>query len=67
MSALIPKRKKKGQSSLEYLLLMAAVISFLVIFLKKGGQFNRTLDETWSDQANRMVNATTNLLEKTGL
>jgi uncharacterized protein YoxC len=49
------KGNKKGQSTVEYILLAAAVIGALVIFLKPGGAFNNTLDATLNEVTDEMT------------
>ena len=56
-----PRKKKKGQSTVEYIILVAAVIGALIVFLKPGGVFqnayNRTLQQGTNgmeDMANRL-------------
>ena len=48
--------KKKGQSSLEYLILVAAVIALLIAFLGKQGIFQQNLNDTLEAGTNAMVN-----------
>ena len=36
-------RKKKGQSTLEYILLATGVVAAMIIFLRSGGPFMRTV------------------------
>jgi uncharacterized protein YoxC len=49
------KGKKKGQSTVEYILLAAAVIGALVIFLKPGGTFHQTLNTTLDEVTGEMT------------
>jgi len=57
-----PQRKRKGQSTVEYIILVAAVLAALIIFLKPGGvfqsSFNRALNSGTSgmeEMANRLA------------
>jgi len=56
------KPKKKGQSTVEYIILVAAILAALIIFLRPGGvfqgAFNRTINSGTSgmeDMANRLA------------
>jgi hypothetical protein len=56
-----PRKKRKGQSTVEYIILVAAVLAALIIFLRPGGvfqsAFNRTINSGTSgmeDMANRL-------------
>ncbi len=50
----VKPRKKKGQSTVEYIILVAAVIGALIIFLP--GTFKTAYDATLSEGTNGMVN-----------
>lgn len=60
-------RKKKGQSTLEYILLVTAVVAVLIIFLRPGaGPFSQALNNTYGQMtggmesmANRLSNSYT--------
>ena len=59
-----PQRKRKGQSTVEYIILVAAVLAALIIFLKPGGvfqsSFNRALTSGTNgmeDMANRLADS----------
>lgn len=61
---MVKKCKKRGQSTLEYLILLAMVIAVLILFLRPGGVFegayNRTLESGTSGMetiANRLANS----------
>ena len=46
---------KKGQSTVEYIVLVALVVSVLIVFLKpEGGVFERRLNRVYSEGANAM-------------
>jgi hypothetical protein len=49
-----PRRKKKGQSTVEYIILVAAVIGALIIFLPGG--FNTAYQATLNSGTNGMQN-----------
>ena len=49
-----PRRKKKGQSTVEYIILVAAVIAALIIFLP--GTFRTAFNATLSQGTNGMEN-----------
>ncbi len=48
------RRKKKGQSTLEYIILVTGVIVVLIIFLRPGGVFNNAFNATLSKGTNGM-------------
>jgi uncharacterized protein (UPF0333 family) len=50
------RRKKKGQSTLEYIILVTGVIVVLIIFLKPGGIFNTAFNATLATGTNGMEN-----------
>jgi hypothetical protein len=59
---MIQKRKKKGQSTIEYIVLVTGVIAILIVFLGSGGIFqsayNRALQQGTNgmeDMANRLA------------
>ena len=49
-----PKRKKKGQSTVEYIILVAAVLAALIIFLRPGGVFQTAFNDTIATGTNGM-------------
>lgn len=51
-----PQRKKKGQSTVEYILLVAAVLAALIVFLSPGGIFQQAFCATMSSGTNGMQN-----------
>ena len=48
--------KKKGQSTVEYILLAATIIAALVIFLAPNGPFQNAFNSTLATGTNGMVN-----------
>ena len=48
------KRRKKGQSTLEYIILVAGVIAILIVFLGPGGVFQGQLETTMTDSTDDM-------------
>ena len=50
-----PHRKKKGQSTVEYIILVAAVLATLIIFLKPGGVFQTAFNSTMATGTNGML------------
>ena len=47
---------KTGQSTVEYMVLVAAIVSFFIVFFQKGGEFDTTLNDTYSDRTSDMKN-----------
>ena len=54
-------RKKKGQSTIEYIILVAAVIAALLLFLGPTGGFRTAFTQTLTDGTNGMTNMATRL------
>lgn len=50
----ILKKKKRGQSTLEYMVLVAMVIAILVVFLKPSGIFGSAYNTTLQTGTNGM-------------
>lgn len=50
------QKKKKGQSTVEYILLFATIIAALLYFLQPGGTFQTKYCETLASGTNGMVN-----------
>ncbi|HPN88616.1 MAG TPA: class III signal peptide-containing protein [Candidatus Omnitrophota bacterium] len=48
------KRKRKGQSTVEYIILVAGVIAVLLIFLRPNGPFHTAFNETLKTGTNGM-------------
>jgi len=51
-----PRKKDKGQSTVEYIILVAAVIAVLIIFLGPNGVFKNAFNATLSTGTNGMEN-----------
>ncbi len=51
-----PKGKKKGQSTVEYIVLVAAIIAAVIVFVPT--VFNTALNGLWGMGATKMVNFT---------
>ena len=49
-------KKKKGQSTVEYIILVAAVLAALIIFLGDSGPFKKAFNSTLETGTNGMVN-----------
>lgn len=49
-------KKDQGQGIVEYILLIAAVIAALIIFLGRGGIFERSYNNVITIQADDMLN-----------
>ena len=50
------RKKKKGQSTLEYIILVTGVLVVLIVFLKPGGVFNTAFNATLTTGTNGMSN-----------
>ncbi|MCR4337118.1 MAG: class III signal peptide-containing protein [Candidatus Omnitrophica bacterium] len=51
------QKKKKGQSTLEYIILVTGVIAILIVFLNpNGGVFNRAFNSALREGTNGMEN-----------
>ncbi|HLF18886.1 MAG TPA: class III signal peptide-containing protein [Candidatus Omnitrophota bacterium] len=51
-----PHRKRKGQSTVEYIILVAAVLAALIAFLAPGGVFQNAFNSTVATGTNGMQN-----------
>ena len=49
------KKKRKGQSTVEYIVLVAGVIAALILFLKPGGPFATAYNDTLTQGTNGMT------------
>lgn len=49
-----PAKKKKGQSTVEYIILVAAILAALIIFLRDGGPFQSAFNEALTTGTNGM-------------
>ena len=54
--AVYNKRRKKGQSTIEYLVLVAGVIAAMILFLKPNGPFAQSYNRTLTQGTNGMEN-----------
>ena len=52
----IKKVKKKGQSTVEYIILVAAIIALLIVFLQPSGIFRTAFNEALATGTDGMVN-----------
>jgi uncharacterized protein (UPF0333 family) len=50
------KRKNKGQSTVEYIILVAAILAALIVFLKPGGVFQTAFNSALTTGTNGMEN-----------
>ena len=50
------KAKKKGQSTVEFIVLVAAVIGIMIVFLGPNGPFQTAYNSTLKEGTNGMVN-----------
>lgn len=48
-------KKNKGQSTVEYLIIVAAVVAAGLVFLNKGGVFQKKLNATLDSNINSMI------------
>jgi hypothetical protein len=51
-----PAGKRKGQSTVEYIILVAAILAALIVFLRPGGIFSQAVNQTFTSGTNGMVN-----------
>jgi uncharacterized protein (UPF0333 family) len=51
-----PAKKKKGQSTVEYIILVAAILAALIIFLRPGGVFQNAFNRTLNTGTDGMEN-----------
>lgn len=49
-------KKKKGQSTVEYIILVATILAALILFLKPSGIFQTAFCETLNEGTDGMVN-----------
>ena len=56
------RKKKRGQSTIEYLLLATAVIAVMIVILKPGGLFQNTMNSAYQTALNgALINMATRL------
>lgn len=48
-------KRKKGQSTVEYILLVAAIIAALIVFLRPGGEFQVRYNDTLKTGTTGMI------------
>ena len=53
---MVKKRKKKAQSTLEYLLLLTGILVIMIAFLRPGGFFSTKYNDVFIEGTNGMVN-----------
>ncbi|MDP8265718.1 MAG: hypothetical protein P9M07_02095 [Candidatus Aceula meridiana] len=57
-------RKKKGQSTLEYIILVAALVSGLVVFLASDSSpFKKAVNQTYTSVLDGMENKATDMVD----
>jgi len=52
----VPNKQKKGQSTVEYVILVAAVLTAILIFLAPNGIFHTAVNDTLADGTGTMTN-----------
>ncbi|MBF0523287.1 MAG: class III signal peptide-containing protein [Candidatus Omnitrophica bacterium] len=60
------QRKKKGQSTVEYIILVAGVIAALLIFLRPNGPFNVAFNSTLNSTTGAMTHMATTFANSHG-
>lgn len=63
MSGYDEARNSKGQNTIEYILVFAAVIVAILIFGSRSGIFQNTLNATYDININSMLNMAERILE----
>ena len=58
---MVKNRKRKGQSTLEYIILVTAVIAIILVFLAPGGIFRGRVNATLISATNGMLNMASRL------
>lgn len=57
-------KSNKGQSTLEYLILVGAVIAVAIVFLADGGLFRQTTEDTLIEVTDQMETSARDLVEE---
>ncbi len=60
------KTRRKGQSTVEYIILVAGVIAVLIVFLKPGGIFQNAYNKTLTQGTNGMEDMSNRLMTSRG-
>lgn len=63
MSDYSAMKDPKGQSTIEYILVVAAVIAAMLIFASKNGIFQNALNATYDININSMLNMADRILQ----
>lgn len=63
MSSYDETGNSKGQSTVEYILVVAAVIAAMLIFASRNGIFQNALNATYDTNINSMLNMAERILE----
>lgn len=63
MSGYNERRNSKGQSTVEYILVVAAVIAAILIFGSRNGIFQNALNATYDTNINSMLNMAERILQ----
>ncbi len=56
-------KSRKGQSTIEYILVVAAVIAAMLIFTSRSGIFQNALNATYNTNINAMLNMAERILK----
>lgn len=54
---------REGQSTIEYILIVAAVLAAVLVFLSNNGIFQNALNATYDTDINSMLNAAERILQ----
>ncbi len=63
MSGYDERRNFKGQSTVEYILVVAAIIAAILIFGSRNGIFQNALNATYDTNINSMLNMAERILQ----
>ncbi|MDP8265181.1 MAG: class III signal peptide-containing protein [Candidatus Aceula lacicola] len=50
-------RNKKGQSTLEYIILVTAIVAVMIIFLSPGGKLQTVVEDSYNTVADEVTDA----------